>query len=199
MEKPTSWVYFIQEGADGPIKIGFTTGDPSGRLSALQTGNPNPLRIVAATPGTMEDERRWHERFAHLRMLGEWFLPADDLLEAMPESVGPTEDNSERTRLDCGLDRTALQDIADFIEAQRLHGAAYRLTRAVRSIPELPPLSLAERLEALAGEIHSAYCGGGVGIDLFGRDLLSDRGHEAEALAKRIRDGHASKAAQEAN
>lgn len=80
MDKPTSWVYFIQEGDDGPIKIGYTAANPKGRLAALQTGNANPLRIVTWAPGTLEDEKALHGRFAHLRMQGEWFRPVAELL-----------------------------------------------------------------------------------------------------------------------
>lgn len=80
MEQPTSWVYFIQEGTDGPIKIGYTAANPKGRLAALQTGNANPLRIVTWAPGSLDDEKALHVRFGHLRMQGEWFRPAVELL-----------------------------------------------------------------------------------------------------------------------
>jgi hypothetical protein len=80
MEKPTSWVYFIQEGADGPIKIGYTGGNPRGRMAALQTGNAKPLNLLAWSPGTQDDEKALHERFALLRMVGEWFRAEEPLL-----------------------------------------------------------------------------------------------------------------------
>lgn len=80
MEKPRSWVYFIQEGTDGPIKIGFTASNPRARMLALQTGNAKLLRLVAATCGTQQDEQHLHERFASLRMQGEWFRAAPELV-----------------------------------------------------------------------------------------------------------------------
>lgn len=203
MEKPKSWVYFIQEGTDGPIKIGFT-GSPRGRLAALPVCNAKPLRIVAQCPGSSEDEKRFHGRFSHLRIIGEWFRPADDLLEAISGFRGADEeealdDDGNRARLECGLDRMALQDIADFIDAQRLHRAAYRLARATEKAQELPPVSLAERLDALADEMRDLYCGGGHGIEMFGRAALASRGHDLLALAEKIREGHARKVSQETN
>jgi hypothetical protein len=75
-----SFVYFLRSGASGPIKIGFTGNTPMARLSALQTGNPEPLRLLAAIPGVREDEQRLHERFAHIRIGGEWFRAEPDLL-----------------------------------------------------------------------------------------------------------------------
>lgn len=73
------WVYFIQAGEGGPIKIGFTTGSPAARLASLQTGNPYPLKLIAAVRGAVEVETELHGRFGHLRMVGEWFRPAADL------------------------------------------------------------------------------------------------------------------------
>jgi hypothetical protein len=66
-------IYFIQEAPDGAIKIGYTGGDPFARLSALQTGNSKPLKLLAFAPGSPQHERGLHERFADLRLHGEWF------------------------------------------------------------------------------------------------------------------------------
>ena len=65
-------VYFIRFG--DRIKIGFTT-DLKRRLQVL----PHDM-LLATTPGTMRDEGRLHQRFAHLRITGEWFHAAPDLL-----------------------------------------------------------------------------------------------------------------------
>lgn len=72
-------VYFIQEGAHGPIKIGFSV-DPRARLAALQTCNPRELRLIGLRPGSKEDERALHDRFAAQRVRGEWFYPGEELL-----------------------------------------------------------------------------------------------------------------------
>lgn len=68
-----SYVYFIQQGQRGPIKIGFAA-NPVLRLGELQVSNPNDLRIVGVLPGQRSDERAYHKQFAHLRIRGEWFL-----------------------------------------------------------------------------------------------------------------------------
>ncbi|WP_437309943.1 GIY-YIG nuclease family protein [Sorangium sp. So ce388] len=73
-------IYFIQEAPDGAIKIGYTGGDPFARLSALQTGNSKPLKLLAFAPGSSQHERGLHERFADLRLHGEWFRPDPRLL-----------------------------------------------------------------------------------------------------------------------
>ena len=72
-------IYFIQMGADGPVKIGHSTA-PARRLSSLQTGCPVQLRLLSVTDGDEAAERATHERFAGLRIRGEWFSPGDDLL-----------------------------------------------------------------------------------------------------------------------
>ena len=66
-------VYFIQFG--DRIKIGYTT-DLDQRMNAL----PHD-KILALIAGTMTDERRCHEKFAHLRLTGEWFSAGPDLLK----------------------------------------------------------------------------------------------------------------------
>jgi hypothetical protein len=75
------YVYFVQAGEDGPIKIGRTTGDPIRRLKDLQTASPYTLRLIGVkeTSETLT-ERLVHQRFAHLSLSGEWFSPAPDLL-----------------------------------------------------------------------------------------------------------------------
>lgn len=66
------YVYFVQAGEGGPIKIGIGA-DPDERLHAMQIGNHAELFLLAAIPGTAAMERELHERFAAGRIRGEWF------------------------------------------------------------------------------------------------------------------------------
>ncbi len=72
------YVYFIH-GAD-KIKIGCAS-DPESRLRSLQCGSPVPLTIIALMRGSRRDERSLHRRFCHIRSHGEWYHPADELLD----------------------------------------------------------------------------------------------------------------------
>lgn len=72
-------VYFIQQGTDGPIKIGHTK-NVDRRLRSLSTGSPVALHVLALTPGGEREERALHRRFDSLRMQGEWFAPAPELI-----------------------------------------------------------------------------------------------------------------------
>ena len=83
-------VYFVQSGdKHGPIKIGYADNGRS-RVSALQTGNPDTLKVLAfieSTSPSMETEL--HARFAGLRLRGEWFRPEPELLDyiaSLPEA-----------------------------------------------------------------------------------------------------------------
>jgi hypothetical protein len=73
------WVYLIGEGNDPTqsgsfVKIGWTASDPpEARLGDYQTGNPRRLTMIAAVPGTKDDEHRLQDRFSHDQILGEWF------------------------------------------------------------------------------------------------------------------------------
>lgn len=74
------WVYFIQAGGDGPIKIGFSLS-PATRLAQLQTSMPDRLRLLAQRTGSRADERDLHKAFQVHRIRGEWFAPHQDLLD----------------------------------------------------------------------------------------------------------------------
>jgi hypothetical protein len=67
-----SFIYFIQSGEDGPIKIGLSH-DPTKRLPQLQTGNHVDLRLRHVIPGDLGVEQTLHERFEPARIRGEWF------------------------------------------------------------------------------------------------------------------------------
>lgn len=69
-----SIVYFIQQGTDGPIKIGITT-NLDNRLRTFQTASPVRLRVLRTEPGGRKRELQLHRRFRSHRMEGEWFQP----------------------------------------------------------------------------------------------------------------------------
>jgi hypothetical protein len=79
-EPHASWVYFVQMGDEGPVKIG-TSVDVLKRVVGLSTASPYPLYIRAVTPGYVNVERAYHDRFADHRLSGEWFEPAPQILD----------------------------------------------------------------------------------------------------------------------
>jgi hypothetical protein len=87
-----SFVYFIGEADQGPLKIGVSK-DPIARLRTMQTGNPRRLRIEQLLAGDTQIEKLLHELWEphaiySARTAGrpdaapgtEWFKP-----EARPE------------------------------------------------------------------------------------------------------------------
>jgi hypothetical protein len=76
-ERDGSSVYFADAG--GHIKIGWSR-KVSTRLAQLQTGSAVPIRLLGTMPGGRAAEQRIHEQFAHLRISGEWFIAAPELL-----------------------------------------------------------------------------------------------------------------------
>lgn len=75
-----TWVYAIQAGEGGPVKIG-TAKTPWERLKTLQTGNHEDLRGLAAWRAWPVEEKQIHKEFAHAHIRGEWFHPDPDLIE----------------------------------------------------------------------------------------------------------------------
>lgn len=77
---PRVYIYFIQVGDDGPIKIGCAK-NPFERLSSLQCANHEVLSLRAIYQGYAFEEKQIHEEFAGARIRGEWFHPTAELLE----------------------------------------------------------------------------------------------------------------------
>ena len=74
-------IYFIQQGTDGPIKIGYTSGSVERRISTLQTASPEKLHLIAKGNGTKVNESMLHQMFSDERLNGEWFKPSERLIE----------------------------------------------------------------------------------------------------------------------
>lgn len=66
------FVYFIEAGKSGPIKIGVAF-DIEARLRELQVGNSARLNLIVSIPGSHKDENRLHRRFKAECKGGEWF------------------------------------------------------------------------------------------------------------------------------
>ena len=73
-------IYFIQEGENGPIKIGYSN-DPEQRLRKLQDGNPELLKLIAVIPGDRQRERDAHRNLEPFRCRGEWFRPNGEVFD----------------------------------------------------------------------------------------------------------------------
>lgn len=80
-QRAASFVYFVQAGEAGPIKIGVTH-DPASRLRTLQVGNHEPLRMIGLFFGTADAEEALRRRFEAHRVRGEWFSPDEEIVRA---------------------------------------------------------------------------------------------------------------------
>lgn len=98
-----SFVYFIQRGLAGAIKIGYAK-DPAHRLRDLQVGADKPLMLVAVVPGGIDLERALHREFTGARLTGEWFRPVPSLLARIRELTGNTR--IRRHSAGCVMDDT---------------------------------------------------------------------------------------------
>ena len=73
-------VYFIQAGAHGPVKIGYSSGRLEVRVRAIQHQHYEELRLIRAVSGWRQVEQWFHYRFAALRIRGEWFTFTPEML-----------------------------------------------------------------------------------------------------------------------
>lgn len=82
-DPPPRWVYFIQVGVDGPVKIGLSR-NVKGRMRSLQTAHPQRLTLLGAVDGDAELEAALHAKLAAHRLSGEWFAPHPDVMAEVP-------------------------------------------------------------------------------------------------------------------
>lgn len=75
-----TWLYFIQAGESGPVKIG-TSRDPRARLSNMQVNNHERLTLLAAARVLPETEGDVHEDLSLARLHGEWYMPTAQVLD----------------------------------------------------------------------------------------------------------------------
>jgi hypothetical protein len=73
-------VYFIGIVELEAIKIG-TTGNLTSRMSNLRTASPVKPELLAVLEGGRDLEATMHNRFQNLRINGEWFRAAPELVE----------------------------------------------------------------------------------------------------------------------
>lgn len=71
-------VYFLGH-LDHAIKIGWTVNLKK-RLATIQCGSPVPITVLCQISGKLDDERKYHTRFAEHRLHGEWFSPHPEIL-----------------------------------------------------------------------------------------------------------------------
>lgn len=89
-------IYFIQQGQDGPIKIGSST-QPFFRLNGLQSANPEQLHIIGiVTAAPYRCEAKLHKQFAEYRIRGEWFAPTSMLLDWIAKHCNGARLQAER-------------------------------------------------------------------------------------------------------
>jgi hypothetical protein len=74
---PQQFTYFVSDGT--AVKIGSAL-DVDARIKGLQTGHHAALEILAVLSHSDMPEMAAHERFAHLRIRGEWFSAGPDLV-----------------------------------------------------------------------------------------------------------------------
>ena len=78
-------VYFIQGEKTGRIKIGYTTKPIRIRMSQLQVGSPDKLKLLGTMQGGAVAEGAIQGQWASLHSHGEWFNQSPELLSYIRE------------------------------------------------------------------------------------------------------------------
>jgi hypothetical protein len=94
-----SFVYFILDEKSDAIKIG-KSDNVSERLSTLQTGNPNPLKIVKiieckTAKQAHTKEKKLHNKFKKIHLNGEWFKYDKELFDIVLNEIVTDKKNDK--------------------------------------------------------------------------------------------------------
>lgn len=82
MSERPCFVYFVQAGAGGRIKIGISR-NVQNRLTKMRTDAAESLILLAVVPGDRAKEQSLHSALGAHRSNGEWFHPHADVLAAI--------------------------------------------------------------------------------------------------------------------
>lgn len=96
LEPGAGFVYCIAEQS-GKLKVGITSRNPTDRLRALQTANPEVLEVCMAIKHRQPKliERRLHQELEPYRLAGEWFRCSQDKVRSLFRSITDIEWASE--------------------------------------------------------------------------------------------------------
>ena len=73
-------VYFLLGAKSKRLKIGHSF-QVSSRVKTLQASSPEELALLKTIPGSKQLEAKLHEKFAHLRLHGEWFKADTEIMK----------------------------------------------------------------------------------------------------------------------
>ncbi|MDO8475749.1 MAG: ORF6N domain-containing protein [Candidatus Rokubacteria bacterium] len=96
--------YFLQAGTSGPIKIG-STRNLAVRIRTLMTMSPVPVRLLGVMKG--DHEEACHMRLGVFRIHGEWFTPAEPVLEFIRANAITPRGGGRRSAADSGSSQVA--------------------------------------------------------------------------------------------
>jgi hypothetical protein len=115
-------IYFVHAPALQVVKIGFTAGDPSRRLTMLRTGCPCDLVLLATMDGDETVERELHIRFAEYRSRGEWFYFCPPLRELVA-SLTPKEAKPKKLTQRDIAEKAGLSEpyVSQLLSGKRVH------------------------------------------------------------------------------
>jgi Meiotically up-regulated gene 113 len=108
-------IYFIRAGKTKAVKIGSAASEQSvrARMQILQTGNHQPLHLIALITAGYCSEGGLHRRFAKQHIRGEWFRLEGDLALLLADLPAPEDTHGQlrATIIDARLaDKHGLSD-----------------------------------------------------------------------------------------
>lgn len=112
-----TYVYFIQAGITGPIKIG-NSKNPRGRLTEIQINHYETLTLLGFVAHTEMLEHQIHNAVKGHRIRGEWFSPAKEILDLIEQITIATNISLTVKALPEMVERIRASDLDVILEQQ---------------------------------------------------------------------------------
>jgi T5orf172 domain len=92
-------IYFVKHVSEPLVKIGTTTCLTMRLVQLARDVGKSPT-VLGICAGSYADEVAIHQRFSHLREVGEWFRPDPELLAFVKAELQPWDGVDETPQLD---------------------------------------------------------------------------------------------------
>jgi len=164
---------------DGPLKIGMAN-NPAARLRSIQTGSPQPIRLLrhfaVETEQARRVERRTHLGLLDHRLAGEWFeISLDQAVAAVEQAMAePAEAKAAPFEMVLAITPAtcrAARGLLDWSQQDLAEKSGVGIT-AVRTFERGKSTPMAQNLAALTRALEAdgvefiAENGGGAGVRL---------------------------------
>lgn len=126
-------IYFITDETNKSCKIGYSA-NPETRLSSLQTGTINPLKLVSVLPGDRNKEKELHNTFKKFHIKGEWFKITPEIEKILKDTTNTVDFLVKKSRTRIFIDYDITEKVFTVLYKRYAHSREFGLPKQFKEI-----------------------------------------------------------------